>query len=44
MRILYYTDSLVLKRSGKARVTVVARSNFEAVESESVLKIRILNM
>ncbi|PAV17691.1 hypothetical protein PNOK_0617700 [Pyrrhoderma noxium] len=28
--------SLVLKRSGKARVTVVARSNFEAVERDGI--------
>ncbi len=32
-----YADSLVFKRSGLARVTVVARSNFQAINGKENL-------
>ena len=35
--ISFYLDSLVLKRGGLARVTVVARSNYENTKSKSLL-------
>jgi hypothetical protein len=34
------TDALILQRSGLARVTVVARSNYDAVNSESAFVCR----